>query len=208
MHPSLHQVHFVKAVSNPRDLPSDQGLEIAFAGRSNVGKSSAINALLNRKRLARISQRSGCTQQIHFYQLGPMARLLVDLPGYGFARVPHTIKAHWGKLVDSYLYHRKSLAGLTLVMDIRHPMQPFDRQLLEWSTTFGLPVHILLTKADKVNRGQQLTTVGQVSHDLAQRYPYCSCQSFSTTRHLGIEEGQAWLCTQLQLDEVAQTQLN
>ncbi|MFB6261225.1 MAG: ribosome biogenesis GTP-binding protein YihA/YsxC, partial [Thiohalorhabdaceae bacterium] len=152
MHPRLHQAQFLIAAGRADQFP-EGGLEVAFAGRSNVGKSSAINALLNRNKLARTSNTPGRTQQIIFYALGDEERRLVDLPGYGYAKVPHAVKEQWGRLIETYLLDRESLAGLVLIMDARRPMQEFDQQMLEWADHFDLPLLVLLTKADKLKRG-------------------------------------------------------
>ena len=133
------------------DLPPPTGIEVAFAGRSNAGKSSAINTLANHNRLAFVSKQPGRTQLINFFSLGEN-RFLVDLPGYGYAKVPHAIKDHWQKILATYLSERSCLFGLVLVMDIRHPLTPLDQQMLEWFSLNKKPIHILLTKADKLSR--------------------------------------------------------
>ncbi|KAA5705813.1 YihA family ribosome biogenesis GTP-binding protein, partial [Klebsiella pneumoniae] len=140
--------------------------EIAFAGRSNAGKSSAINALTNQKQLARASKKPGRTQMINFFSLGNPDQRLVDLPGYGYAAVPEDMKRVWQKEVENYLIHRKSLQGLVLLMDIRHPLQHFDMMMLEWAYSRHLFVHILLTKADKLNRGPANKVLLEVKQQL------------------------------------------
>jgi len=148
----LQRATFLKSAAKPDQLPEDSGAEVAFAGRSNAGKSSALNALTAQRSLARISKTPGRTQLINFFPVSDNQRL-VDLPGYGFAKVPTSVRAAWGKLMDHYFAHRMCLRGLILVMDIRHPMTEFDQQMLTWSRDAGLPCHCLLTKADKLSRG-------------------------------------------------------
>src|ERR687892_1810729 len=139
-------------------LPPDVGAEVAFAGRSNAGKSSAINALAGRKRLAFVSRTPGRTQTINFFDCGANRRL-VDLPGYGYAAVSQKERAHWGKLIGAYLQIRRSLRGLVLIVDARHPLTPLDRQLLGWHAASGQPVLVLLTKADKLGREQAIRSL-------------------------------------------------
>lgn len=150
------QAQFLAAAGRPGDIPAAGPPELAFAGRSNVGKSSAINALVERKRLAFTSKTPGRTQTINFYSLGeengPQARL-VDLPGYGFARAPHALRTQWKTLVDAYLQSRPTLTGVVVIMDARHPFTPLDQQLLEWLGATRKVV--LLSKADKLSRAEQ-----------------------------------------------------
>ncbi|MDH5544466.1 MAG: ribosome biogenesis GTP-binding protein YihA/YsxC [Gammaproteobacteria bacterium] len=148
----LRRAHFTIAVNAIKQLPTDTGIEIGFAGRSNAGKSSAINTITGIKSLARTSKTPGRTQQIIYFDLDEERRL-VDLPGYGFAKVPEKIKKHWQGLMEGYFQRRKSLHGVVLVMDVRHPLKPFDIQMLEWCKDTNTPVQILLTKADKLSRG-------------------------------------------------------
>ena len=143
--------HFSKAVHDPAELPADAGAEVAFAGRSNAGKSSAINALVNRKRLAFVSKMPGRTQTINFFSLDSQ-RFLVDLPGYGYSTVPAKELRHWEKLISAYLQTRASLRGLILIMDVRHSFTTLDRTLLDWIAPLEKPAHVLLTKADKLGR--------------------------------------------------------
>ena len=136
------------SIPDPQQAPPDAGYEVAFAGRSNAGKSSALNALTQRKSLARTSKTPGRTQHLVFFELDGERRL-VDLPGYGYAKVPEKVRRHWGLAMETYLSGRESLRGLVLMMDVRHPLTDFDKQMLQWCQHAGMPVHILLTKADK-----------------------------------------------------------
>ncbi len=149
----LRKAEFLMSAPKLALCVEDTGYEIAFAGRSNAGKSSAINTLTNQKQLARASKKPGRTQMINFFSLGNPDQRLVDLPGYGYAAVPEDMKRVWQKELENYLIHRQSLQGLVLLMDIRHPLQHFDTMMLEWAHSRKLFVHILLTKADKMNRG-------------------------------------------------------
>lgn len=179
------------SVPEPRQAPPDTGLEIAFAGRSNAGKSSALNTLTGRKSLARTSKTPGRTQHLVFFSLDD-SRRLVDLPGYGYARVPAKVKAHWDKAMSHYLHERSSLRGLVLMMDIRHPLTDFDQQMLNWCAQTHMPVHILLTKADKLKRGAAQNTLLKVRHQLAD-HPEISIQLFSALKRTGAEEARAVL---------------
>ena len=175
---------FVTSAATLPQCPADEGAEIAFCGRSNAGKSSAINALTDQKGLARTSKTPGRTQLINFFSLEDETKL-VDLPGYGYAKVPISVKEHWHRHLDEYLRDRKSLRGMVLLMDIRHPMKEFDEMMIEWSIDSGLPLHILLTKADKLKRGgQQNGLLGLRKH----LPPEITVQVFSATKKLGIKE--------------------
>jgi GTP-binding protein len=145
------EARFLTSAHRVAQFLPDEGVEVAFAGRSNCGKSSAINAVLGRNRLARTSRTPGRTQLVNFFSVGPHRRV-VDLPGYGYARVPQELQQHWRELLDQYFGHRRSLGGLVLVVDARRGLQDFDRQLLEWMAGIDLAVHIVLTKADKLGR--------------------------------------------------------
>ena len=149
----------------PHQLPADTGREVAFAGRSNAGKSSALNAMCNQHRLAKTSKTPGRTQQLVFFEVVP-DRYLVDLPGYGYAKVPLGLKAHWQEFINGYFQHRQALAGLVIVMDIRHPLREFDLKMLDYARSRGLPAHCLLTKADKLGRGAQGNTLLGVRKEL------------------------------------------
>ena len=179
---------FYTSVNDTKDLPQHLGIEVAFAGRSNAGKSSAINTLTNRNRLAFVSKTPGRTQQINFFKLDT-EQFLVDLPGYGYAKVPSSIRQHWEKLLSDYLQTRESLKGLVLIMDIRHPLKSLDIQMLDWFAPTGKAIHILLTKADKLSKQQANVTLKDVSLYLNKStYPQCSVQLFSSLEATGIED--------------------
>jgi GTP-binding protein len=166
-----------------RQLPGDRGYEVAFAGRSNAGKSSAINALTGQKALARTSKTPGRTQQIVIFDIDAERRI-ADLPGYGYARVPGKVREHWRGLMQAYFDRRRSLRGVVLVMDIRHPLRPFDEQMLAWCVASAVPCHVLLTKADKLKRGPARSTLLQVRRSLPDE---ATVQVFSATRREGLE---------------------
>jgi GTP-binding protein len=167
-----------------KQLPADQGIEVAIAGRSNAGKSSSINALTDQKSLARTSKTPGRTQQIVIFELDENRRI-ADLPGYGYAKVPLKLKAHWQNVMARYFKTRKCLRGVVLVMDIRHPMREFDQQMLGWCEAAGIPCHILLTKADKLKRGPAQSTLLKVRRDLPD---IATAQVFSSTSKEGLGE--------------------
>lgn len=166
--------------------PPDIGREVAFAGRSNAGKSSCINALARQKQLARASKTPGRTQLINFFTLDEERRL-VDLPGYGYAKVAHGLKEEWQKHLGTYLQERFSLRGLVLLMDIRHPLTDFDRNMLAWAGSRHLPVHCVLTKADKLNRGPALNALQAVRKELRELGFESSAQLFSALKMEGLE---------------------
>lgn len=176
---------FYTTVNHMKDLPSTRA-EIAFVGRSNSGKSSAINTLANRTRLAFVSKTPGRTQHINFFDLGD-ERYLVDLPGYGFAEVPEAVRRHWVELLGRYLQTRKSLIGLLLIMDIRHPLKELDVRMLEFFKATQRPVHILLSKADKLSRQDQNKALASVKKSL-EGYPGVSVQLFSSLKKTGTDE--------------------
>lgn len=180
----LNQARFLTSAAERRGFPHDRGREVAFAGRSNAGKSSALNALTGVAGLARASKTPGRTQLVNFFELGPDRRL-VDLPGYGFAHVPEEVRVGWQDMIEGYLTGRESLCAVVLVMDSRHPLTDFDRQFMEWTAHIGIPVHVLLTKADKLSKaeaGRCLQTVRQAldSED--------GVSLFSATKGLGRDE--------------------
>lgn len=167
-----------------KQLPADRGIEVAIAGRSNAGKSSAINTFTDQKSLARTSKTPGRTQQIVIFELDEDRRI-ADLPGYGYARVPLKLKAHWRKLMERYFQTRSCLRGVVLVMDIRHPMRQFDQQMLTWCEGSNIPCHILLTKSDKLKRGPAQSTLLKVRRELPD---IASIQIFSSSKKTGLEE--------------------
>jgi len=183
------QATLALTVAELAQLPSPIGFEVAFAGRSNAGKSSAINALTNRRRLAYVAKRPGKTRTIQFYRLVP-ERYLVDLPGYGYAPVSDAIHEQWERLLEGYLLQRRSLVGLVLIMDSRHPLAPLDERLLGWLSPRRLPVHILLTKADKLSRATAIATLKQVVQSFEKSRYACSAQLFSSLRRDGVELAQ------------------
>ena len=187
---SYQSVKFLMSAPSLGDSPSDLGSEVAFTGRSNAGKSSAINTLTGVKSLARTSKTPGRTQLINFFEINPKMRL-VDLPGYGYAKVPRRVKENWGIKVNEYLRHRQSLAGLILLIDIRHPLHTFDLQILVWAIHAGVPVHALLTKCDKVSKSQANNALLSVVQELKHLDPteeLLSSQIFSSTKGIGITE--------------------
>ena len=196
-HP-FHQAEFVTTAASWHQLPDGGAPEVAFAGRSNAGKSSAINALAQRSRLAYVSRTPGRTKHINFFR-APSGALLADLPGYGYAAVPAKVRRHWEALVARYLGQREPLVGLVLVMDARHPFTTLDRQLLNWFLPSGRPVRILLTKADKLGTSEQRTTLHEarriIAHDFAAGW--IEAQLFSATKRVGLAEAEdalsAWL---------------
>lgn len=185
----LLKAEFFRAVHEVADLPPDSGIEVAFAGRSNAGKSSAINTLANRNRLAFTSKTPGRTQQIVFFRLDD-ERFLVDLPGYGFAGAPRELKKHWRTLLETYLTQRQALAGLVLIMDCRHPLTELDWQMLEWVAPLGLDVHVLLSKCDKLGREARSKALAAAEKELVALYPRASIQLFSSVIGEGVETAQ------------------
>lgn len=189
-------VRFVASAHDLQALPPDIGAEIAFAGRSNAGKSSAINALTRRNKLAFVSKTPGRTQTINFFECGPDRRL-VDLPGYGYAAVARSERTHWGELISAYLQQRTSLKGLVMIVDARHALTPLDQQLLGWYAPSLRPVLVLLTKADKLGRQEAGIRLREATALLASRYPAASAQLFSAVSGMGVRAAQlalqAWL---------------
>lgn len=181
--PLLHRARYTISVHNASQLPDDIGREVAIAGRSNVGKSSLINRLCRQKSLARTSRTPGRTRQLVFFELDEHRRL-VDLPGYGFARVGGDLKRHWQGLIDDYLERRRALCGLVIVMDIRHPLKPGDGDLIEWAAAQQLPQHIVLTKADKLGRGRQQSAMDRVRRAID---PGIGVQIFSAQTGQGLD---------------------
>jgi GTP-binding protein len=182
----FREAQFIKSTPTLAGLPPDVGAEIAFAGRSNAGKSSAINALTEHPQLARVSKTPGRTQHLVFFDVS-RERRLVDLPGYGYAKVPEAMRLEWRGVIDGYLRDRTSLRGLVLMMDIRLPMTPFDVQMLEWTTARKLETQILLTKADKLNRGPGLNVLKQVEKALKDRGFTAQIELFSAPTKQGVQ---------------------
>lgn len=178
---------FIKSAAKVEQLPADIGYEIAFAGRSNAGKSSALNCLTGIRSLARTSKTPGRTQLINLFSLDETRRL-VDLPGYGYAKVALKVKLEWQKNLAQYLEERESLKGLVLLMDVRHPLKDLDQMMVDWALNRGLPVHILLTKSDKLSRSEVKNTLLKVrkQYELAQHL--ISVQSFSSLKKDGVDE--------------------
>ncbi len=200
MHSIYQDAQFRLSATALGQLPAESGGEVAFAGRSNAGKSSAINAICNRRGLARTSKTPGRTQQLVVFGL-PGDRALVDLPGYGYAKVPESVKREWGRLIERYLQNRSVLRGLVLVMDVRHPLTDFDKQLLGWCGACTLPVHVLLTKSDKLKRGPAQSTLLQVRRWLESQGLSASVQLFSATRRSGVDKARSVLDQWLEVGE-------
>ncbi|MFT4821709.1 MAG: GTP-binding protein [Candidatus Azotimanducaceae bacterium] len=179
----LGNIQFLKSAANLSHCPDDTGLEVAFCGRSNAGKSSAINYLTGQNKLARTSKTPGRTQLINFFTVSDDFRL-VDLPGYGYAKVPTAMKRDWHENIDNYLRNRLSLTGLVLLMDIRHPLKAFDHTMINWCAQAQMPLHILLTKCDKLKRGAQQSTLLKVKRELANQQA-TTIQLFSSTHEVG-----------------------
>jgi GTP-binding protein len=180
------QAHFLISAGKAKQFPTD-GTEVAFSGRSNAGKSSAINTLCDNKGLARTSKTPGRTRLVNFFQLDEQRRL-VDLPGYGFAKVPVAMKNEWEKLMTQYLSEQQALKGLVIIMDIRHPLNDYDWQMLEWCDHFQLPAHVLLTKADKIKRGAQQNSKLKTQKLLQDAGINASVQIFSALKKTGLDE--------------------
>ncbi len=187
MNPIYHQAKFLVSAAKLSQCPPDAGMEVAFAGRSNAGKSSALNVLCQQKNLARTSKTPGRTQLLNFFAIDELRRL-VDLPGYGFAKVSEQIKLQWQKSLAAYLENRQSLRGVILLVDVRHPMKEFDRQMLDWGNQIGLPLHILLTKADKLGRGAGAKSLQQVRNEIKPFGDSVTVQLFSALNRQGIDE--------------------
>jgi GTP-binding protein len=185
------RARYTLSAHNHRQLPPDAGSEVAFAGRSNAGKSSALNALAQQNALARVSKTPGRTQQLVFFEVAPHKHL-VDLPGYGYAKVPQDLQAHWQMFLDGYFSTREALQGLIVVMDIRHPLKDYDRQMLGYAVEHGLPAHAVLTKADKLSRGAAANTLQAVRMELTRTLgDTVSVQIFSAESKQGVDELRA-----------------
>jgi GTP-binding protein len=211
----LQGAQFVLAAHRISQLPADRGAEVAFAGRSNAGKSSALNALTGHKGLARTSKTPGRTQQMVAFSLppyrdAPVSRAqdaqerppaatagesaldlrLIDLPGYGYAKVPLEMREHWKLEIDAYLHQRRSLRGLVLIVDIRHPLKEFDRMMLAFCFATQLPCHVLLTKADKLSRNQAMQALTALRKQFADNSPHATAQIFSSSANTGVDEAR------------------
>lgn len=205
--PLYFRACFLKSAPLLADCPPDEGVEVAFAGRSNAGKSSAINLLTRQKKLARASKTPGRTQLLNFFTLDDDARRLVDLPGYGYARVPANVQMAWHRAMDEYFRERRSLRGVFLLMDIRHPLTEGDWRMIEWCRHSGLGLHAALTKADKLSRGAAMNVLQQVKKELRQAEINASAQLISSLSGAGIEEAHAALDRWLQGETSLQTDL-
>jgi len=183
------EARFIKSANEPPQFVPDSGAEVAFAGRSNAGKSSAINVIVNRRQFARTSKTPGRTRLVNFFSLRDEQRL-VDLPGYGFAKVANKMRDHWAELMADYFEMRQSLRGMFLIVDIRRQLTDFDQQMLSFADTVGLPAHVLLTKTDKLKRGQAAKALLEVRRDLGEA---ATVQHFSALSRLGEDEARAKL---------------
>jgi GTP-binding protein len=189
------EARFLLSANASSQFLPDEGREVAVAGRSNAGKSSAINVIVNRRQFARTSKTPGRTQLVNFFELAPGKRL-VDLPGYGFAKVSDKVRAHWGRLLEEYFQSRRSLGGLLLVVDIRRRLTDFDEHMLAFADAVSVPVHVLLTKADKLKRGQAATALLEVRKALGER---ATVQLFSALKRDGVDEARKALDDFLQI---------
>ena len=187
MNTLYHQAKFILSAPDLKSTPEDTGREVAFAGRSNAGKSSALNTLTRQKSLARTSKTPGRTQLLNFFTLNEEQRF-VDLPGYGYAKVPEKVKRQWHALMESYLRERQSLYGIILVMDVRHPLTEFDWLMIEWCSYSKKPLHILLTKADKINYGAAKNTLFKMQRELEEQDITVTLQLFSSLKRSGIDD--------------------
>lgn len=183
---NYHKTHFLTSAANITQLPQDSGIEIAFAGRSNAGKSTALNALTNQKNLARTSKTPGRTQLINLFEIEPEYKL-VDLPGYGYAAVPEQMKLQWQKSLGEYLQKRECLQGLVVLMDIRHPLKDLDQQMIEWAVASELPVLLLLTKADKLSQSARSKQVKMVREAILPFQGNIQVEAFSALNKIGID---------------------
>ena len=197
----FQQATFLTTVAHLRDLPQDAISEVAFAGRSNAGKSSAINTLAGRVRLAYVSKTPGRTQHLNYFTLAE-GKYFVDLPGYGYAKAPAEIRAQWEGLIGPYLSKRQQLAGLVVIMDIRRPLTDLDLRLIDWFRPTGRPIHILLSKADKVSRQEQTKILRSVKAELATwgGAELYSVQLFSSLKKVGVDEAEGVLAGWLGLE--------
>lgn len=190
---------FFTSANSLKDFPAHDGKEVVFAGRSNAGKSSAINTLTRRAKLAFTSKTPGRTQLINFFRLHS-GHFIVDLPGYGYAKTPVATRKHWETFLSDYLQTREQIAGLVLIIDIRHPLKDIDLQMLDWFNETHKAVHILLTKSDKLSKQQATLTLKRVKEFLKDAYPSVTVQLFSSRKALGVDEAtgiiQNWIVTE------------
>ncbi len=191
---NYHMTHFVISAPDIRHLPSDEGIEVAFAGRSNAGKSSALNTLTGQKSLARTSKTPGRTQLINLFQVEEGIRL-VDLPGYGYAQVPEEMKRKWQRALGEYLQMRNCLKGLVVLMDIRHPLKDLDQQMIQWAVDVGTPVLVLLTKADKLASGARKAQTSMVRNEVESFMGDIQVEAFSSLKKIGVDKLTAKLNT-------------
>ncbi|TBR11573.1 MAG: YihA family ribosome biogenesis GTP-binding protein [Lysobacter sp.] len=202
----FQRARYLLSAHNVKQLPPDGGFEVAFSGRSNAGKSTALNAICQQNALARVSKTPGRTQQLVFFDFTPKSgqapgdRFLVDLPGYGYAKVPKDLQAHWQAFLQRYFETREALKGLVVVMDIRHPLKDYDLQMLGYADQRGIPSHALLTKADKLGRGAQMQTLAAVRRELQERFgERVGVQVFSGESKLGVDEARGVVARWLEL---------
>ncbi|WP_206512415.1 ribosome biogenesis GTP-binding protein YihA/YsxC [Colwellia sp. Arc7-635] len=197
----LSKATFTLSAPDIRRLPADSGIEVAFAGRSNAGKSSALNTLTNQRSLARTSKTPGRTQLINIFEIAEDKRL-VDLPGYGFAKVPMEMKKKWQKALGEYLEKRECLKGLVILMDIRHPLKDLDMDLIQWAADGELPVLVLLTKSDKLSQGKVSAQVLDVKKKLASLNADIKVQAFSSLKRTGSEQADKVICAWFQDENI------
>ncbi len=203
MNPYYHRATYLTSAAEISQTPPDEGYEIAFAGRSNAGKSSAINTLCQQKALARTSKTPGRTRLLNFFELDDERRL-VDLPGYGYAKVAVSVKNQWQKSLAQYMEKRQCLKGLILLMDCRHPMPDFDQQMLDWNVHNGFPTHILLTKSDKLKKGPAQNALFKMRREISEYGDTVSVQLFSSLKRQGIDEVHQVLDKWLELQKPSQ----
>jgi len=185
----FHDITFMLGAHNLRQLPEDEGAEVAFAGRSNAGKSSAINRITGRRSLARISKTPGRTREINLFEVGPERRL-VDLPGYGYAKVSDKIRRHWQTTLGNYLQQRRSLRGLVLLMDVRRPLTDYDRGMVHWCKEVNMPMHVLLTKSDKLSRNAGMAVLRKVAAEIGESGGMAEVQLFSALKGVGVDQAR------------------
>ena len=193
------QASFEKNCDNLQQLPTDEGFEVVMVGRSNAGKSSMINAITGQKKLAKISKSPGCTRQFVCFNLDAQRRI-IDIPGYGYAKVKKDLRQKWFVIINNYFESRGSLSGIFMIMDIRHPLQTLDNNFLDWATNANVPVHIILNKCDKISKNEAIKTLNVVKKQI--NYDNLSIQSFSATKGLGLIEARAKLSDFLQVNKL------